>query len=402
MQNLKGKTQQSTDSATFIKPLLNLEKESENGISPWKVVVDMPAKDGKYFDAPVIQFCSGAPAYDRLVLTFQEDNLDVRLDSSCIEKNPDLSVLHSRHSPDQKNITLQAIKEFYDDSKVQRVAILGSARVFPYQKAINPKDTSEGMTPLTENNKWGQRYTSHVQNQVNKFFNYMEDNDVLFTTTNGGWAGTQEESMGVPMMSNLMGVMHEYDTGCSFPPITVMAKIGAFDRVRTRAEAYHGGKIGSDLPTINTYFEINGAWGDDSKYLAGLSTSLLVFQPFGYWTNIEIANGIAQGKPVVIIADPDKLAKDGEYYDLFKNKEAYIEKEINMPDSTKGSYRIYKDAGDAAQWINQCYLESQIDKSMIESKRKEPILYSMNQSIPQADHCQLESRPNKRKHFENN
>ena len=55
------------------------------------------------------------------------------------------------------------------------------------------------------------------------------------------------------------------------------------------------------------------------------STGLVVFEPYGFWTNIEIANGVAQDKPVAIIADPVNLKPDGKYFDKMKNDEPFCE-----------------------------------------------------------------------------
>ena len=144
-----------------------------------------------------------------------------------------------------------------------------------------------------------------------------------------------------------MGVVHQHDDGGSYHPITIMPEGGAFDRVRSRAE---------DL--FPSYFQVPGTWGDDSKYLVGFCTALLVFEPYGFWTNIEIANGLVQNKPVVIIADPNELKAGGKYHERFLRAEKYIEQKIDLPGEAAGVCRIYKDASDAAEWINECYKQS--------------------------------------------
>ena len=142
-------------------------------------------------------------------------------------------------------------------------------------------------------------------------------------------------------MSHIFGTMLNAERIENYSPVTVMPSCGVHDRVPT--------------PEEGMFFEVPGQWGDDSKYLVGLSTALIVFEPYGYWTNIEIANGLAQDKPVVIIANPELVdsAQVGDEYHALKDESAeYIEKPFELPNGTPSNYRVYKDAGAAAKWIN--------------------------------------------------
>ena len=73
-----------------------------------------------------------------------------------------------------------------------------------------------------------------------------------YLTVNGGWAGRLEGSTGVPLISHLFGVIGHKEGDLNLRQITVMLKDGAQDRVPTPLEGY--------------YFEVEGEWGDDSKY----------------------------------------------------------------------------------------------------------------------------------------
>ena len=348
LRTQEGACVRKDDYIAIIKPLLELEKLAAKGNSPWRVVIDIPSSKGNYIGYPSIQFCSAPPHYDRLIFSFKPHGVEVKFDNTAIETNPDLKTIQSQFSPDGFNNSLSSLRKFYNEAGVERIAILGSARVFPYQKPDEP---------LNSNNEWAQKYVSRVQTQLNHFLNAMEQSNTLFTTVNGGWAGTQEQSMGMPMISNLIGAVHEVESGGGFAPITVMPKVGAYDRVRTRAESINT-NLDANPSTVNTYFEVDGVWGDDSKYLVGLSTALLVFEPFGFWTNIEIMNGLAQNKPVAIIVDPEKITPPGEYYTLFNHGEKFAIKEMLMPDGSKKEYRLYRKAADAADWFHECYKQN--------------------------------------------
>lgn len=351
----------------FIKGLLAFESAAKSKKANWRFVVDFGVGADGSFNPPTIQFCSGAPSYNRYVVSVEPGSqVKARLVTDCVESSPDLSKVRGGEGT-LRSPTLEQTKQFYDKAGVQRVAILGAARVFPYNLRMEELQRSkilkeidhEGEVELArlmdeearggpEKLKWPREYTEHAQRELNGFLDYMASQGTPYTTVNGGWAGMKEGSMGMPMISSLIGAVHSSEEGNFYPPITVMPQGGSYDRVQTMADRVRGTSAAEDHATA-TYFEVPGVWGDDSKYLAGLSTSLLVFEPYGFWTNIEIANGVAQDKPVAIIADPKKLnephnwSQDGKYYTS----------EIDLPGNKKGEVRVYKHAEDAAEWMNQ-------------------------------------------------
>lgn len=357
LSKLKGTKPQSSDFKTFINPLLDCKKKSKGNKKSWRIVVDMAVEGDTYSKDPMIQICSGEPSYHRFVMTFAGDNVVTTVETECVVKEPDLSVISSQGTKNPQ--TLAETKDFYDSAQIQRIAVLGSARVFAHPDFIDPLAPEKGQKEPDTNNLWAQEYTGRVQEELNKFLDTMEEEGSQFTTVNGGWAGVKENSTGIPLISNLVGAVSDADHGYSLPPITIMPEVGAFDRVVTRADAYNTNPVAANeetqdyvTPDIYTYFEIPGGWGDDSKYLVGLSTGLVVFEPYGFWTNIEIANGVAQDKPVAIIADPANLKPNGKYFDQMKNDEPFCEVKIPLPGGTEGAYRVYRDAGDASQWIH--------------------------------------------------
>lgn len=359
--NLNGTAVNPTYFLSYINPLMAIEKESKGpGDQPWRFVLETPNDGQNYNRDTVAQFCSGDPRYDRLVLTFSKESsrVSLRLEDKCVESAPDLALITSAVGGGDN--TLAALRTKYNEIKVQRIAILGAARVMPYLELKNPLKPEDGYKDDTDDRRRAITYTSHVQGQVDELMNYMEANDRIYTTVNGGWAGAKENSMGAPMMSNLMGATSKWaDT---FFQITVMPSIGNYDRVVTReTDLTATQKMGGLYP--GAYFEVNGVWGDDSKYLVGISTALLVFAPYGFWTNIEIANGIAQGRPVAVMLNPHHEWTKSESKDdieaIGKNatekNQPYVEKDWTLPDGTKRKYRMYLSARHAAEWFVETF-----------------------------------------------
>jgi hypothetical protein len=369
---LKNKKQGGGDFNKFIEPLLKSEKKSKENPKSWRIVIDMATEDGVYIKHPNIQICSGPPSYHRYIMNFENGGVKVKVETECVVKKPALKSIHSKESPNESSISLADIKKFYDHAHIQRIAVLGSARVFAHPELIDPTQPDLGQKVPEDKHLWAQKYNTRVQIELNKFLDVMEETQHNFMTVNGGWAGHQEQSTGIPLISSLIGAISDAEHDYSLPPITIMPEVGAFDRVTTRADAYKKHRLPLSVDEshedqdVHTYFEIPGGWGDDSKYLVGLSTGLLVFEPYGFWTNIEIANGVAQDKPVAIIADPDSLKLGGAYYEKMKNGEKYVEIEIPLPDDEKGVYRIYRDTGDATQWINRHGMKKMMEMEALE------------------------------------
>ena len=345
---LKGTpVKKSTDFMNFIKPLLDCETVSKRNPQSWRIVIDFAQVNGTYTQEPIIQICSGAPSYHRYIMKFGEQGVESYVETATVVKEPDLSVLRSKGSENPQ--TLEQLKELYDSAQIQRIAILGSARVYAHPDL--------GQKNPSNDNLWGQKYTGRVERELNKVLNVMAHEKTQYTTVNGGWAGVTENSTGVPLISSLVSAISDAEQGYSLPPITIMPEVGAFDRVVTRSDAYRLHPVsyhtGDVAPLgIDTYFEVPGCWGDDSKFLVCFSTGMIVFEPYGFWTNIEIANGVAQGKPVAIIVDPENIKSDGKYFEQMGHGERFVEIKIPLPGGSEGSYRLYMDGGEAAQWIH--------------------------------------------------
>jgi hypothetical protein len=330
----------------IIDILLKLEKEAKIQKKPWRVVIDFPIYDEVY-KPPLVQICNGHPSYNRCVIEFEKTPPELRIAANCIEKEPELRTIRGGASPTQKDlITLADTKRHYDEAGMQRIAILGKARIFPYIE-------TSGSDIIKVRQAIG--YTANAQRQLDAFLTTMDANGDEYSTVNGGWAGRNENSMGMTMISNLFGAVHSGEQSGFHPPITVMPRQANYDRVKTMAdylEELEQREISVSISeeeraaAAATYFETPGVWGDDSKYLVGISSSLLVFDPRGTWTDIEIANGLAQDKPVAIIADPAKLSK-GEYGGAWSTDTKFWEE--------KPGLRVYKNASDAAEWLNETW-----------------------------------------------
>lgn len=340
-RSLKGSRRQEDDEfETFIEPLLNAEAKA--GSPGWRVVIDMPVNEqGIYNKDPVIQICTGGPHYERYVMKFTSTGVEIKLDTTCVEANPDLSQIYSEpniRTHDSKS--LEEVKDFCDDAMIHRIAILGAARVFPH-----PKDESE----LTRKEKIAQQYNTRVQQEVNQVLDVMGEKEAEFLLVNGGWSGKKEGSMGIPLISYYMGKIHDTEINHGLPPVTVMPEIGNYDRVETHVANSAHPHINLAIPD---YFEVEGTWGDDSKYLIGISTGAIVFEDYGAWTEIEIANAVTQNKPIAIIANPQNFEEGEKYYGRMQAGEEFIEVKLPLPGNTEKTYRVYRDARAATEWIH--------------------------------------------------
>lgn len=340
LQGLKDQTMPDTAFNNWGTPLIALEKESStNDPKPWRFVFDAPYSEGKYINDPVVQICSGSPDYHRFVMTFSKDKIDVKFDATCVTASPNLEAITCQNN--QK--TLARRREEDEETAIQRIAILGAARMFIHTLNPSPKHLE---------------LVAFVQGQINRFLDVFQHADPKrasheplnrFRTVNGGWAGRMEGSTGLPLMSQFAGIMAEKDDNTlAKRPVTIMPAGGAYDRVEG-TEPFN-------------YFEVPGSWGDDSKYLIGYATSAIAFAPYGFWTEIELRNAIAQGKPTVVITEKNKLdeLKLPEKFkkglkQLSDGNTTYLEIPVDLPDNKTGTYRLYTDAKYAAIWINRCW-----------------------------------------------
>ena len=332
LKELKGKTEPKNAFAAWGMALAALENRSkQEDQQPWRFVFDTPIANGTYVGDPVVQICSGEPDYHRLVMTFTSAEVTSTFDINCIDPNPNLSTVISKNSgPD--NLSMYALdqintpivdlgmrKQQDEEAGIQRIAILGAARVFSHGEQANPNHIA---------------LTKHVQRQCNLFLDVFEDIDNRasspdeeptspFRTVNGGWAGKLEGSTGLPLISNLVGQIE--NKKFKREPITIMPSSGAYDRVEGVGDA--------------NYFEVPGTWGDDSKYLVGFCSAAIIFEPYGFWTGIELTNAVAQGKPVVVIRGPGTPSQAMEQIDVM------------LPGAQNGTYRKYSNLSDASVWI---------------------------------------------------
>lgn len=308
--------------------LYELESRSKTeDAQPWRFVFDTPIHNKTYIHHPVVQICSGEPYFYRFVMTFKPDGVTIAQDFDCVDVSPDLSKVYSeRRQPNavyDARVTLAERERQDAEYAIQRIAVLGPARVFIH----NEKKQREHVD-LVQN----------IQLQLNNFLDFYENPNACvepqsrYRLTNGGWAGEGEESTGVPKISSFFGLPDPAQRGRQKESVTVMPAFGAYDRVE-----------GVDQ---DNYYEVSGTWGDDSRYLVGYSTSLVIFEPYGFWTGIELYNGMAQRKPIAIITKKLKAeCKTKGYEDVY----------APLKDGKIGHYRKYENGAQAALWINRCW-----------------------------------------------
>ena len=274
LQRLKGTRIEDGQQSAYEQwgsPISTLETQSqtEDCEGQWRFVFDTPVQNSVYIHPPVVQICSGKPHFYRFVMTFTPERVKITQDFDCVDASPNLSKILSqkRQAICDLRVTLAERERQDAEYAVQRIAVLGPARVF-----IHAKTQRASHVTLVAN----------IENQMQKFLEIYKENtgrldpQSPYRLINGGWAGTTEGSTGVPFISSLFGIP-THDPGTpqkQKEPVTVMPSFGAYDRVK-----------GVD---DDNYYEVPGTWGDDSRYLVGYSTSLVIFEPYGFWTDIEL------------------------------------------------------------------------------------------------------------------
>lgn len=143
---------------------------------------------------------------------------------------------------------------------------------------------------------------------VNDIFETLDsafgDNVIIGT---GGWAGTNEGSLGIPRI----GYLHAVSTNQLI--LTTMPRVGAYDR--------------HENPTLEVF--CGQEWGDDSSVLAATCDAAFVFRPHGTWTQIEVENLLAQNKPFVVIDDP-------------KNSQLRPDENKKRVKTQRGNFHVYR------------------------------------------------------------
>ena len=333
---LKNKQEPKSAFAEWGIGLDKLEKISQvDDQRPWRYVFDAPMSEGQYINNPIIQLCSGAPAYDRILFEFTSDGVQINFDNTSVTADPDLTKIKCG----QDRLTLDERRQQDEQKNIQRIAILGAARIFIHGDKPNPAHIE---------------LTKRVEIQLNRFFDVFEHANshhhlnirheprTRFRTVNGGWAGKEEGSTGLPAICKMFGEVA--DQTMARKPVTVMPSGGAYDRV----EGVYA----------HNYYEVPGTWGDDSKYLIGYSSAALIFEPYGFWTEIELRNAVAQGKPTAVITQNMEQTCERlkiEWTDEDKRHAPnYKEASVLLPNKSIGYYRIYQDAALAAVWMKRC------------------------------------------------
>lgn len=339
----------------------------------WNVTVTMPKKEGDDFS---YQFCSPPPHCTRIFFSYdKEGNAVLRIANPCVVLNPDLEAVHAYYGGGhgvlgEKQLDLsigQTIRDL-DATHIQRVGLLGFARNLPDHLEDSEIDAM-GLEQLKTKLLYQQR-ASYAGSALKNALLQLEAQHIAFTTVNGGWAGQQqrEREVGITFMGHLYGLLHDYrasnGVGGKFPPISVMPEGGTSDSVTMRARtdeflAIEKPEDRKNSISSRTQFIVeNVDWGEDSPYLASICTSMLVIEPAGRWTQIEMLNGLERGIPVVIVASPENYSTewmpgnkiDPLYVGLSKGQK-FIEIPFPTSINPKEKVRAYRDPADAAKWI---------------------------------------------------
>jgi hypothetical protein len=104
----------------------------------------------------------------------------------------------------------------------------------------------------------------------------------------GGWSGVIGAEFGAPMLGYQLAIAHDLVV------FQVMPEDGAYNR--------------NQEPTVHRIAGL--AWGDDSPTLIALGDAAIVFQPAGAWTDVELDNLGATGKPIAFVWTDGRVGSD--------------------------------------------------------------------------------------------
>lgn len=283
--------------------------------------------------------------------------------------------IHLRE-PNSQNYTLEKTIKALDKAGVQRIGTLGFARAFPDIKEGLPP---EGMIKAIKD----RALVSYADMAIREALEALADQHIPFTTVDCGYSGQtdSQRKVGAPLIGHLEGAAHARDdmtrdgrespdeiASTFYPPMSVISSQQNNDVVMaTGTRGYRSGKMSNegtsnpnsptrhDTIASRTQFVVNGTWGDESPQLAALCTGMLIVEPAGRWTQIEMQNGIAQGKPVVILASPFNY--EPQFQDPIGSapKPPYdqldTQKYIDLPFGEGQTVRAYRHPADAAMYL---------------------------------------------------
>lgn len=373
------------------------ESQTESRFKRWNVTVYAPKDANGDF---AYQFCSAPPDCTRIFFSFDQlGQPQLSISPSCIVAEPSTADVYayygggSDRAIKSENTLEDTIKQL-DEQHIQRIAIVGFARNFPdyvhdqQKELIGPE--------LLKTKMMYQQRAFYASIAMDSFIHGLQKHGVAFTTVNGGWAGQSQapREVGVTFMGHLHGLAHELEDarktqkiegsssilGGFYPPITVMPQGGSSDAV-TMAARIPGlmatpvteskSMLSAETIASRTQFIVEGEWGSDSPYLAAIATAMIVIEPAGRWTQIEMQNAMEQGRPVVILASPENYDKnwlidhkpDPQYAGLVEGKK-FVEISFPTKADPDSTVRAYLDPTDAADWIAWRYEVDQLPKNI--------------------------------------
>lgn len=321
-----------------VRDMLGFERDNDQ---QWRFVLDVVSVESGF--KLTFQVSSPAPNFHRLRMSSSSQNplMKTAFESGSVEAKPDLSTIKN----EQGQSLLDCVKK-WDAQNIPRIAVLGAARVMPQ----HPEE--EGIVTPVED--WGTRHARFIHNGLDEIMGVVDHFQGPVGLINGGWQGLQENSVGVPLQAHHFALSSSPPRNEGLMPLTssivVMPEGGKHDS----NEVAPVQRMGEDLKFI-----VPGEWGDDSKYLLGISTGALFFEEYGFWTGIEFYNAIEQDKPVVVLEkNPDPNGPD------------YTELEVTKKDGSKGTYRKYRDAAKATEWLLSEKTENTGPWEKVDSSRK--------------------------------
>jgi hypothetical protein len=150
---------------------------------------------------------------------------------------------------------------------------------------------------------------------------------------------------------------------------------------------------GVDLAMATQFIVPNCEWGEDSPYLASLCTSMVVLEPAGRWTQIEMLNGLERGIPVAVIASPQNYSekwiegnKISSGYEGLAKGERFVEIAFPTSSNKHETIRVYRSPKDTANWIQWRYIVDNMTNAMtIKNKDVQNTLRKNMESFSSSD-----------------
>lgn len=375
------------------------------------------------------QICFPPPHCVRLLLSFQDNNPKIDINTKGIEKKPVIDSIFAVHGDarigteamTETKDTLNKSIQLFDSIGLQRIGVVGFARNMPDYNEED-KNRQKGYEELKMIST-SQHRSMYASIHLDAFINKLRGLKIPLTTVSGGWAGQKGSvrTVGVPFLAHLFGhediLLETKSTSVGseskkslgnhlsfFPPLTVMPSKGVSDSVDTepgthefKAHMQKKSALIGETIGFRSQFIFPGEWGDESPYLAALCTAMVVIEPAGRWTQIEMLNAMEQDIPVVILASPENYDENwminftgtkhkiNQHYRGLNEGLKYVDIDLPTKSNPVAKVRAFRNPEDAALYLAKLFTLKEINNEtfnqIIETKHGQKELATLIESL---------------------